>query len=260
MAFHLHNLLPESYVVGPNDVIIGRGKRCTQNPGNIRFRAIIEATLSAYSNAPSKTTKSEIIMQVLLEVRASDGAGFVKQLCSPAGRFSLLEEASCRIAIAQAFRDALSGNYKSSKKHKQIRRIERLKYEEITQKITLRDACSFESVSRSMFLEEAPMPSFIHSKQQCPEETRPAMNMSLLRDLLRDEGSIMSTVFPMESDQQEAPFFQWRNAGQSMVPLLPAKTTSEIFSVLYTAFGNTIATSDPFEPTPIAEGSAFAAY
>ena len=134
MVFNLHNVLPENYTVGPNDVIIGRGKKCTQNPGNKRFRSIIQATLDAYSNALTKVQKSEIIMHILSLVRADNGVGFVKQDAAT-GRFTQVEEAASRIAIAQAFRDALSGLYKSSKKHKQTRRLQRKESQELLKKV-----------------------------------------------------------------------------------------------------------------------------
>jgi hypothetical protein len=244
MTSHLQNLLPEYYTVGPTDVIIGRGKRCTQNPGNRRFRAIVEATLGAYSNAPTKSMKSEIIMQVLSEVRSSNGVGFVKLVNYPVGRFIQVEEASCRIAIAQAFRDALSGSYKSSKKYKQIRRIERMQGEEIT----AINAWCFESVSRSMFLEEAPMPNLFRSKQY-PEQAAPgasSINMSQLRDMLSEANML---VFQLDNDEQELTSFQEGDERATT-------NSSDLFCLLYTAFCNDNATCDPFEPTPIAEGNA----
>ncbi|CAB9515625.1 Nitrilase family, member 2 [Seminavis robusta] len=236
MAFNLRNYLPSDYQVGPHDCIIGRGKKCTQNPGNRRFRAIIEATLDAYSNAPTKGTKSEIIMQVLSQVRADNGVGFVKPAAG--GRFVLVEEASCRIAIAQAFRDALSGTYKSSKKHKAIRRLER----------------------KSIQGKSVPMPSLVSHATVNFDPIKPAallpssasasINMFHLRDILNEATSL---AFQFENEQMQAleePF-----------PLTFTTTepaADDVFSMLFSAFGKDQAefALDPFEPTPIAEGNS----
>jgi hypothetical protein len=244
MPFNHFNLLPECYVVGPCDVIIGRGTRCTQNPGNCRFRAIIEATRGAYFNAPTKSIKSKILMQVMAEVRASGGVGFVKQVGSG---FIQLEEASCRIAITQAFRDALSDSYRSSKKNKQIRRAQRMKSAKIT---AVNTWWPCESVSRSMILEETPMSNYFCSKQAAAFSS--SNDMSLLRDML-NEATLLAPSYSLENYEQEAACSPpGDEAWQPAIPLV-ATSTSDLFSVLYTAFGNpTYATCDPFEPTPIA--------
>lgn len=201
MSFQLP-LLPETYNVGPNDVIIGRGKKCTMNPGNLRFREIIKNTLDNYQNAETKVKKSDIIMQVLTQLRADNGVGFVK-IDAGSGRFIQVEEASCRIAIAQAFRDALSGTYKSSKKHKQQRRLER-KRVSATNLLAARyleeqKQLQQEPVSRSIFDEtaSAPMPTL-------PKNSARAVNAGLsmfqLRDILQQASSVANTNGFEDSD------------------------------------------------------------
>lgn len=221
------NYLSEDYTVGPHDVIIGRGKKCVLNPGNQRFKAIIQTTLKSYSDAESKVKKSEIIMEVLTQVRGDGGVGFVKQNSST-GRYTLVEEASCRISIAQAFRDALHETYKSSKKHKQMRRIERKRSGGLYLEV--------EKVDRSIF-NEVLLPESTTCYQSSAERpmklarSSSGMAMSQLHQILSEATTLASG----ENDQCQ---------------------TTDIFSSLYMAFGVNVNTSvDPFEPTPLADDS-----
>lgn len=230
--------LPEDYIVGPQHVIIGRGKRCKNNPGNQRFKAIIQQTLQIYSTAATKLTKSATIMQVLNFVRDEDGIGFVKRDAAT-GRYTRVEEASSRIAIAQAFRDALDGIYKSSKKNKQTRRLKRLNSNEEAP----------EAVSRSMFEESfEPLPLTFH-RLQASRTTESSSCVGLARS--SSEFSMMQ----LRSILNEA-----TSAGATTAvatrPNITASPQVDVFSNLYTAFGSQIGdinTEDPFEPRPIAD-------
>ena len=90
---------------------------------NKKFRAMISSHLAAYYNAQTKATKSSIILRIFQQVKAGGGTGFVKREAS-SKRFFVVEDAAARISIAQAFRDALSSEYKSSKQYKQAKRKE----------------------------------------------------------------------------------------------------------------------------------------
>ncbi|CAB9515622.1 Nitrilase family, member 2 [Seminavis robusta] len=263
MAFNLRNYLPADYQVGPHDCIIGRGKKCTQNPGNKRFRAIIQTTLDSYSNAPSKAKKSEIIMEVLSQVKADNGVGFVKQ--ADGGRYIQVEEAASRIAIAQAFRDVLSGTYKSSKKHKQIRHLERKNEKKSQEKsATTSTSSGCEPVSRSIFFsEDVPMPSLVGISAAIDNTSsdlmKPASIHSVLptstsfdrfqlHDILNETTSMLLSV---EMEQKQGAEEDWEP--------LPVQASDDIFSKLFTAFGtaeeDSLLCSNPFEPTPLAEGN-----
>jgi len=119
-----HDLeLPPDYAPCPDTVIVGRGKKVAQHPGNVRFRAYVKEELEEYSAATTKAHKSSIILRVLTRVRDKSHYAFVKQNLAT-GRWSRVEEASQRITTAQAFRDALKDNYKSSRAHKKLKREE----------------------------------------------------------------------------------------------------------------------------------------
>ncbi|CAB9529921.1 Nitrilase family, member 2 [Seminavis robusta] len=117
-------LLPLDFLVGPNMVMIGRGRRCLQNEGNRKFRAMVKAELQAYS-VGRKAKKSSIIKRILREIRnnCADGIGFIKQ-DAMTGRYYTATTTAAKVTIAQAFRDALNDTigYKSSKQHKQFKR------------------------------------------------------------------------------------------------------------------------------------------
>jgi hypothetical protein len=117
-------LLPLDYVPGPYVVMIGRGRRCFNNEGNRRFRAMVKAELQDYS-VGRKSKKSSIIKRILREIRGncSDGVGFIKHDVL-AGRYFTATTTTAKVTVAQAFRDALNDTigYKSSKQHKQFKR------------------------------------------------------------------------------------------------------------------------------------------
>ena len=113
--------LPLGYIPANDVFIVGRGRRVYEHPGNKKFRALIDATLPRYKEAPTKGLKSAILWQILEQVRnnSANRLGFVKK---EAGRWHAMDDASARINIAQAFRDRLTADYRSSKKHKSIKR------------------------------------------------------------------------------------------------------------------------------------------
>ena len=108
--------------LSPFIITAGRGRKVANHIGNDRFQELIHAQLFDYSRAKTKASKSSIILRVLKAVReGSPVGGFVKQ-DSKTKRWFTLEDAAARISTAQAFRDALSGNYRSSKQYKQQKR------------------------------------------------------------------------------------------------------------------------------------------
>lgn len=121
-AFHGKLILSQDYTPSHDVCIIGRGKKVFAHPGNQQFRALIDSKLPQYKMAKTKGLKSAILWQVLCEVRnnSADGLGFVKR-DPTTGRWCAIDDACARINIAQAFRDRLSADYRSSKKHKQIK-------------------------------------------------------------------------------------------------------------------------------------------
>jgi hypothetical protein len=119
-------ILPEYFTPSHKEVVVGRGKKVAAHPGNKRFRELVKAELKEYSEANTKAHKSSIILRVLKEIRDNSEYAFVKQDLST-GRWYKVEETSQRITTAQAFRDAMGDNYKSSRRHKKQKREEEKK-------------------------------------------------------------------------------------------------------------------------------------
>lgn len=116
--------LPENFVPGENDVILGRGRKTFQHIGNERFRKLVESRLEEYSNSLTKIAKSGILSQIVQEVRRrSPHGGFVKK-DTTTGRWYEVGDFLAREKTSQAFRDVLFDRYKSSNTAKKIRRAE----------------------------------------------------------------------------------------------------------------------------------------
>ncbi|CAB9530116.1 Nitrilase family, member 2 [Seminavis robusta] len=119
--------LSDNYQPHEQDVLIGRGRLVENHKGNHRFKALIQAHLVAYYNAQTKATKTTIILRIFQDIKrtaqADGGAGFIKRESS-SKRWFVIEDSAARISIAQAFRDALASEYKSSKQYKQQKRKE----------------------------------------------------------------------------------------------------------------------------------------
>ncbi|CAB9506766.1 Nitrilase family, member 2 [Seminavis robusta] len=120
------NMLSIDFLPCPNTVIVGRGRKVAQHAGNVRFRELVKKELTEYSAATTKAHKSSIIQRVLTEVRLRSHHAFVKQNLTTQ-RWYRVEENAQRITTAQAFRDALKDNYKSSRAHKKYKREEEKK-------------------------------------------------------------------------------------------------------------------------------------
>lgn len=95
-------ILPVSFVPGIYEVIIGRGRQCTEHYGNLRFKSIVEYELEAYSAAQCKREKSAVIGRVLELVKQRSPAGFVKKDVVT-GHWLSLNQAASRVTIVSGF-------------------------------------------------------------------------------------------------------------------------------------------------------------
>lgn len=118
----INKFFPKDFAPGTNDVLIGRGKKCYQHSGNVKFRNLVAFKLDDYSAAKTKQEKSRILAAVMAEIREnSDNGGFLKN--DPAtGLWFEVGDFLAREKTSQAFRDALEDNYRSSNSSKKKRR------------------------------------------------------------------------------------------------------------------------------------------
>ena len=120
---HSMRFLPDGFEPGEHDVLCGRGRKCFNHPGNVRFRDIVQSFLAQYSKAMTKLEKSYILSDVVEKVRNNSGiGGFVKK--NEEGRWYEVGDFLAREKTSQAFRDVLHDKYKSSNTSKKKRRQE----------------------------------------------------------------------------------------------------------------------------------------
>ena len=115
--------LPCGYTPGPNEVIVGRGRRVSNHNANKVLRSLLEQELPAYTLAVRKHDKTQVISRILGKIKAKTdiGWGFVKRE-SATNRWFAVTEVVARSTIAQLFRDSLSEFYRSSRQAKLCRR------------------------------------------------------------------------------------------------------------------------------------------
>ena len=137
--------LPSSFEPGPYTVICGRGKLCTESPGNVYLRGLVKDFLEPYSQAQNKKAKSKIVSSIITMVREQNGrtddhledgvsGAFVKQSDATADDASSsstsddctkewweVDESFAREKIGCMFRDLLHTQYRSSTKAKHAR-------------------------------------------------------------------------------------------------------------------------------------------
>ena len=115
-------LLAENFTPSDNDVICSRGKLSQNHPGNLAFQSLINDNITEYATASGKIEKSIIVSDIINIIRRKSGnGGFIKQID---GQWYEIGTNNAREKVSQAFRDRLSGNYKSSASSKRKRKNE----------------------------------------------------------------------------------------------------------------------------------------
>jgi hypothetical protein len=115
------------FLPGEHSIIIGRGRLVKNHTANKKFEKMIARIAPKYQGANCKSEKGNILSQLIDEIHAAGpDAGFVKK--DPVtGRWTLVEESLARTTAAQAIRNYLHGDYRSSKQFKQKRRIQQIR-------------------------------------------------------------------------------------------------------------------------------------
>lgn len=121
-AGHNMRMLPENYEPCDDDVLCGRGRKCFDHPGNVKFRSLVISMLPAYNKAVAKLEKSYILSDVVEQVRKNSGVGGFIRKDPDSGRWYEVGDFLAREKTSQAFRDVLHDKYKSSNSSKKKRR------------------------------------------------------------------------------------------------------------------------------------------
>lgn len=268
-------MLPKSFSPSVKEVIIGRGRKVSNHSGNERFRKLIYSEIREYSQAENKTAKSSIIFRVLQEIKNGSplAGGFVKQ-DNKTKRWFAVEDATARTTTAQAFRDALSSSYKSSKQFKQQRRWDRKSYDSSTP-THVPATGQVQILPKLPVLAPAPQPSGnVAILPKPPASFNAAFSSFGLPSLARrvtpqghaGAGSQLSSILnsALETASEVGPFPVHSNSMPPLVPTpsLPAithpltcgekKCTNEVdLDSLWDSLGPNATSENPFEPTPL---------
>ncbi|CAB9523601.1 Nitrilase family, member 2 [Seminavis robusta] len=243
----LPSYLPKSFSPTAQEVVIGRGRKIQQHPGNVNLRAVVQSRAKDYVGNTDKTIKSTIISTIGRQIMAgSRFGGFVKKDTSR-NLWYVVSDACIRATIAQAFRDCLSPSYKSSKFSKQRRRW--------SAKETQTQKTVPQVTSNTTAAEDTKPISFAAAKVTTTTTTadRPLSFISLQRDAAMHLSKNASTAFPDLLDQADC----FRVTPPSAAH---PSTTSDILKrcldILIDDAGMDMAAicdENPFEPDPIPE-------
>lgn len=109
--------LPADFVPDSTAIICGRGKACTASAGNKRLKVIVEGFIDKYSEATTKTEKTNTVNMIMDAVQGKerDKGMFIRQ---HDGRWWEVEDAVAREKVGCLIRDCLHTQYRSSSKAK----------------------------------------------------------------------------------------------------------------------------------------------
>jgi hypothetical protein len=163
------SLLPQGFAPDVTHVIIGRGKKHSKHPGNLRYSTLIHQEMHAYAAAENKAGKSEVISRLVTYIRNT--GNFVRE--AGQGRWALVEEHAVRTTTAQHFRDALYSKYRSSKEMKKQKRTEDRTVDDDEVPPKKRSRCVSPESSESSDAEEdfQTMPGFFQKHSQAQQDT-----------------------------------------------------------------------------------------
>ena len=88
--------LPSWFVPSKFAVLCGRGRSCTDSPGNMRLKALIKSNLKQYSKAGTKAAKSEIVSAIMADVKDKAPSGAFVKLDDETGIWYEVEDAYAR--------------------------------------------------------------------------------------------------------------------------------------------------------------------
>lgn len=104
----------------PLDVVCARGRDAWNHPGNKNLRGIVKQNGLKYSQASSKMERSDIVSQIVLDLRAV-GCCFLKH-DAKSGLWKDVGDALARNKVGHLLRNSLSEQYRSSAQAKMCRR------------------------------------------------------------------------------------------------------------------------------------------
>ena len=114
-------VLGKHFIPGDYDVICGRGKQTFTHQGNKHLRSIVQMYSKQYSQAATKTIRTNIVTEVIQWFKAR-GSGFVKK-DPETGIWTEAGEVLIREKVGQHFRNCLGNKYLSNGRKRHQRRV-----------------------------------------------------------------------------------------------------------------------------------------
>jgi len=97
-----------------NDIMCGRGKAYSKNPGNIHFLTLIKATLQHYMDAPTPIDRGNIVAALLSNLTNDVGARFIKK--DPHTKeWYIMSQEMAHDKIGHSIRDAIARQQRTKK-------------------------------------------------------------------------------------------------------------------------------------------------
>jgi hypothetical protein len=116
----LTEMLPQGFKPSPYSVLIGRGKRHGNVPGNKKLRDMATKILPEYANARSKSEKTKLVSMLINQVICKCPIGSF--ITSDAGRWWEVNDKLVREKVGYVLRDLLFDQYRSSSASKMAKR------------------------------------------------------------------------------------------------------------------------------------------
>jgi len=117
-------MLPETFQPTTYTVVIGKSKASKEAIGNQHLRALAHSFLPRYSDARTKSEKSDTVSAIVKIVKSSCPLGAFVKRDDDTGRYYEVPDATAREKVGYIMRDLLHDKYKSSSASKSARRLQ----------------------------------------------------------------------------------------------------------------------------------------
>jgi hypothetical protein len=109
--------LPSNFTPDSTSIMCGRGKACTESPGNKRLKAIVKRHINDYSNTKNKAEKTDVVNMIMDAVQGEnkEKAMFVRKHVTT---WWEVDDTVAREKVGCMIRDALHTQYRSSSRAK----------------------------------------------------------------------------------------------------------------------------------------------
>lgn len=98
--------------IKPTDILVGKGRMCTNHIGTIAFKVMVNLNLTVYANQPAGSSGKSLLILELVETIRDRGGRFLRETKRNSGVWFEISDKDARERFRNAFRDAMKGNRK----------------------------------------------------------------------------------------------------------------------------------------------------